>query len=212
MKKDFQAQCFNGTRSDNYLKFRKIILLFISLGFIFINIESLRAQTCTWSHSSEIDCPYRLVVGFTCDCGYSYHHHPFIEDVSCPTDCGCWGQPGSSQKIAGCGFCGFLDDTLCPMIGGTRDSAFKYLETRDKITNVSPIPNTRAYDWRNANYQKEFCNYTYDVNTVICCDSIQAINCQSCGCGVAEINWQTSETFLRPAHSPYYQPCPNPNQ
>ncbi len=183
-----------------------IVTIWFILGSLF-GIHNLNAQ-CNWKHQSEIDCSYQIAVGFICDCGSYTHRHSFSTPILCPFECGCWGFPGNSQRTAGCGNCGWQDDTLCPLIGGVRARAYKFLETEIPVHAASPLPGIRAYDWRDAPYQEDECGGP--VNTVICCAGIFPTNCQSCGCGAAEIRWLESETYLRPGHYPYYPPCPEP--
>lgn len=189
----------------NYIK--TIVLILGSTSILNTNIL---AQNCVWEHESEIDCNYNLSIGFTCDCGFNTHEHQFTAPFYCPTDCGCWGTPGIPQRTAGCGVCGWNDDTLCALIGNPTTNAYKFLRTQSIVPTPSVQAGIIAYDWRDVTRQVKDCNTTI-INTLFCCANIDPDKCTPCGCGVVEIDWLNSKTYLRPAHDPYYLPCPNPN-
>lgn len=184
----------------------KILNIYLVI-FIFAFTSKATGQVCVWEHYSEIDCDYNLTVGFTCNCGYTTHHHPFASSFYCPTDCGCWGFQGFSMRSAGCRGCGWKADSLCALNGNSVQKAHKFLQTGSKVKHVSPIPGTIAYNWRDAYDPDSECGI---LPTTICCDLAIPDNCFTCACGVAEIDWENSQTYIRAAHDPYYPPCPKP--
>lgn len=174
--------------------------------------SNLYPQTCTWKFKSEIDCHTDLIVGFTCDCATTTHHHPFSTTFECPYGCGCWGQPGDFDNIAGCGYCGNADTTLCSISGLGNDPILKFIKTRTQNPPIHPPDDLVIYDWRNVKRDRdtvpEGCGANF--NTIICCGNINPDSCQSCACGVVEIDWQLSLILIKPAYNPYYPLCPGP--
>jgi hypothetical protein len=187
--------------------------------FTLQNVRTISAQ-CMWEHYSEIDCSYELEIGYVCDNQPTYDHsHPFGMGINtgvlCPggppppmwtfqTGCGCWGSPGGTYREAGCGFCGASKSDLCSLGGFNGKQEFLYLEV-----SFPPSSPTSVYQW-------DYYNLFYDENNfypnrTICCPNGDPDLCITCSCATADVDWENSVTYLRPAHEPYFPPCPDPN-
>ncbi|MCO6495051.1 MAG: hypothetical protein J5I91_05140 [Bacteroidetes bacterium] len=189
---------------------------------ILIPSLSYSQSPCMWEHYSEIDCAYDFEVGFKCE-GHSIyfdHYHKFGGGVLCVggvpipgstlmPGCGCWDNPGGTYGEAGCAWCGDYDSLLCiSSISDTLNIPFKYLQVT--LVNFVPPITIRVYDYTQVD--KFFDEYLYLPNTVVCCDPTTDPNmCQTCACGVAEINWRNQKTYLHRARGIYYPDCPDPN-
>jgi len=193
-------------------------MLISTLGIF--RVTDVKGQHCSWEHYSELDCEYKLDIGFECNNpgGVKYGHmHDFgtvfcfggvaISGFSGTVGCGIWLQPGGSMHLAGCGYCGDPDATLCDNAGYAGQEAFKYLEG---VSVFRPSVSQRAYEWdKLSDYAATFNISISLISSAICCDNLPD-DCIVNACGVAEVDWENSKTYLLRAYTPYYDNCPDP--
>jgi hypothetical protein len=183
-------------------------------------VTEVKGQTCWWEHYSEIDCEYDLELGFECynPNGPTFDHNHVMGTVLCfggvaisgfsgSVGCGIWLQPGGSMHLSGCGYCGDPDATLCDNAGYPGQEAFKYLEG---FSVFSPSVSQKSVDWNQVGrYASTFNIQVSQVPKTICCDNLPD-DCIVNACGVAEVDWENSKTYLLRAYTPYYDNCPDP--
>jgi len=201
---------------NHRVRFRVFIFAFFMM-FILNNASS----QCMWEHYSEIDCAYELEIGYVCDNQPTYDHaHTFGTGMntgvlctggpppplwSSHTGCGCWGNPGGTYRAAGCGFCGAFRTDLCSLANLNGHEEFRYL-----IVIFPPSSITRVYQWDQYDDYEMINNYW--PNRTVCCPDGDPDLCYTCSCATADVDWENSISYLRPAHDPYFPPCPDPNQ
>jgi hypothetical protein len=176
-------------------------------------IPTLKSQCADYTHYSGIDCNYEVIlIGFLCDTfikpytpswspltGHS--HSVSNANITCPFTCGCWENHGTLIHPFNCGFCWDPDDDLCT------NSSFSGDRYRLLGININST-NHMLMDWRDRDFFEILTGYKYE--TTVCCPGNGPDDCTPCACGVAEVNWEAGETWLRPAHDPYYPPCEEP--
>jgi len=186
---------------------------------VLFRVTEVKGQTCWWEHHSYVDCAYDLNLGFICKnvSGPLFTHDHSFGTILCTggnpipgsgwqAGCGGWLNPGGTYDIAGCGYCGDPDSSLCDNAGYTGQEAFKYLTFKTVASQVyQPVT---AYDWRQ--YDRFEFTFGYYPNIVACCFDMNPLDCTANACGVPEVDWEDQITKLMPAYDPRYPSCPDP--
>jgi len=176
----------------------KIMTLFLTIS-MFNNKGSAQTPPCPSKFWSHVDCVFELKrIGYSIDTvttttANKQHFH----DLSEFSLNSCWDIDADSINVMfGCTVCGYSDPSIINYFNFPNGSKiYKYFT----IANGTSLGHL-VYDWYDIiRYNDTHKGSIYIPSAPYCCSSNPPEACQTCNCGVGDVNWEISRFGLIPA-------------